>query len=309
MRQIDFPFQTGNALPSTIDAIQVIHNHLLDLHLPLPLPCSLLVGKEGQLLAIYKGPVAVQQLLDDVGLAESSTAERRMASVPFNGRWAAEPRSPRLLTLALSLLEAGLVSETVQFVRMHEKTLASDSEFEVLLFNVGQQLTRKGSHKLAAEFYTQAIATNPNMGSAHYNLALTFLQIGDDQQAFRHLQRTIAVEPNSPDAFYYLGHILAKRGESKQAIRFFQRALKIRPQHAKSHYQLAILNALTESLDSAIAHYRSAVRFQPKTYSDRANRQRFIRALRHTLESLTEEADSRSKWQAEIDRLQRESTE
>ena len=87
IRSIAFPFSAGLATAAVADAMQELHDVLFDMHRPLPLPTSMLVDANGQLAALYKGPVELQVLLDDVANLESSPNELRRRSVPFPGRW------------------------------------------------------------------------------------------------------------------------------------------------------------------------------------------------------------------------------
>ena len=281
----------GNADVPTVDLLQVVNNHLFDLHRPLPLPCSFLLNPNGELVSIYKGTVSVDQLFRDVARSSAAVDERRAASIPFPGRWSGTPRTSRLLTLALSMLEAGLVTETLRFVNLHQATLSADDEFDVLLFNLGQQFTRNGDHDQATKLYRLALQRNPKLGSAHYNLAITYLQLGDQDRAIDHLEQTVALEPNSPDALRYLGNITAKRGDTAKASRFLERALALRPDHADTHFQLSILSALSGALDKSVGHYQAAIKIDAGKYTDSAHNGRLVAALEFKLRSLKSHQD------------------
>ena len=307
LEQINFSFDSGNATSSTVDILQIINNHLFDLHRPLPLPCSILLNPDGKLAAIYKGPINTEQVIRDVGQSAGSASARRNEGIPFPGRWAGPPRQSRHLMLALSMLDAGRLEETLNFVKAEQPLLSADKEFDVLLFNMGQKFTQRGRHEQATQLYRQALRVNPRLSSAHYNLALTFLQAGNQQQATYHLEQTVALEPNSPDALHYLGNIAAKLGQTSKATDLLNKALAISPNRADTHFQLAVVSAVSGSLDEGIRHYRSAVALEPERFADEQRNGRIVAALKLGLRSLQSNATTSprdlSRWKTEIEHV------
>ena len=305
LKQINFPFSDGTATASLVDVLQIIHNHLLDLHQPLPIPCSFLLNSKGQLSAVYKGRVEIGQVMRDIEYSGSSAEDRRRFAALFPGRWSGKTRSPRLLTLALSMLEAGLVAETRDFYRRQIAALDSDNEIHILLFNLAQQLTRRKEHQQAVKLYVEALRHNPDLSSAHYNLAITFLQAGDKERAIPHLQQTVELEPNSADTLLLLGKVIAQMGRTSEAILHFEQALQIRPQHAETHFQLAVLSVLGGELEKGMQRYESATKYAPKVYLSKKHRSHFLAALEHGLRSVRADGNATrntlSKWHAEIE--------
>ncbi|MCA9217829.1 MAG: ASPIC/UnbV domain-containing protein [Planctomycetales bacterium] len=96
------PFEFGYAHPKTVDILQVVNNHVFDIHRSLPLPCSFLLGPNGDLQAIYKGPTTAAQIVSDVKNSNDDPEVRRMHGSHFTGRWSAKPRSARLLSMGTS---------------------------------------------------------------------------------------------------------------------------------------------------------------------------------------------------------------
>ena len=82
-----FPFASGQATVSLVDKLQIVVDSLFDRHTPLPIPCSILIAEDGQLAAVYKGPLSVDRLLNDVAKLGLDAEQTRMASLPFSGRW------------------------------------------------------------------------------------------------------------------------------------------------------------------------------------------------------------------------------
>ena len=54
-------------------------------------PTSLLVDATGGVVAIYKGPLSVDRLLEDAKLARERGSDRQ-SRLPFPGKWYQSPR-------------------------------------------------------------------------------------------------------------------------------------------------------------------------------------------------------------------------
>ena len=52
----------------------------------MPLPCSLLVDRDGRIAVIYRGVVSVDELLADVAQLSLSEADWSRTALPFPGR-------------------------------------------------------------------------------------------------------------------------------------------------------------------------------------------------------------------------------
>ena len=69
--RLQLPFTIGRADATLLDQLQQLHDMQTTLRPPLPLPTSFLIDREGRLIAIYKGPVAVETVLEELKDAET----------------------------------------------------------------------------------------------------------------------------------------------------------------------------------------------------------------------------------------------
>ncbi len=88
---IDFPFDSGLATTPLVNKVELIQEALFDRQPPLGVPISILLDDEGQLSAIYRGPIDLDVLIHDVTHMEATVRERRDMSVPFAGQWHSQP--------------------------------------------------------------------------------------------------------------------------------------------------------------------------------------------------------------------------
>ncbi len=258
-RSFAHPFQHGHATERLVDQWQLVHDSLLDLHTPLPIPCSFLLDPQGRLVAIYKGPLDPDQLLDDVRQIGRSAVERRRTSLPFAGRWSTGVREHRLLTLALALLERGWLDEARDYVRAQQSVLAGDPEFHVLLYNLGQEYTRRNELDLAQAHYREALRRKPGFAPASYNLGILFARAGQFDAAVRYFSQTVDAAPDDAEARLHLGRALLRIGRLNEARACLQEGLDRDPKQAAIGYELAVIHALTGSIDQAIRSYREAI--------------------------------------------------
>ncbi|MCA9217830.1 MAG: tetratricopeptide repeat protein [Planctomycetales bacterium] len=189
-----------------------------------------------------------------------------------------------------------MLDEAVDFVEQQHASLSQDHEYAVLLFNIGQEFTRAKDHQNAIVYYQKALVANPQLGSAHYNAALTYLQLGDERRAAEHLRQTIKAEPNSPDAYFYLAQLVAKSAGPKQAIDYLVRAVELRPNHGETHFQLAMMRILTGAPDEGRRHFEISQRLAPERFATLAATKRIIAAIDILIRSQGDSAGELTKW-------------
>ncbi len=149
LKQMQFPFRVGVADASLVERLQLLHNNIFELHVPLPIPTSFLLDREGRVVAVYKGPVSVEQLLADSEKLRSvkSTNDWRMATLPFAGRWVMPPRRRHLFQFVEQLAERGYFTECEEYVRDNQEMLTSHPRWPVLEKRIAEGLNAKSDHR------------------------------------------------------------------------------------------------------------------------------------------------------------------
>jgi tetratricopeptide (TPR) repeat protein/glycosyltransferase involved in cell wall biosynthesis len=124
---------------------------------------------------------------------------------------------------------------------------------------------------LAADYYRQSIALNPDVAAVHINLGNTLRRLGQLEAAIAHYRQAISLEPNSPLAYNNLGVTLRQQGDCSAAIASYHQALALDTNHSDAYFNLA--NALKdqEDLTAAVGHYRQAIAIRPNYTSAWAN--------------------------------------
>lgn len=118
-------------------------------------------------------------------------------------------------------------------------------------------------HDVALAHYHRAIELNPNLVSAHNNLANLLQGMGRGEEAVAGYRRAIEIKPDYANAHFNLGNALKKLGRVKQAAAAFERTLAIKPDHVLAHNNLG--NAFRDlgRPGDAGACFKRALQIQP----------------------------------------------
>jgi tetratricopeptide (TPR) repeat protein len=124
-------------------------------------------------------------------------------------------------------------------------------------------LDDKGRVDEAIACYQKALALDPDLATAHYNLGNTRSRKGQLEEAIVCYRTAIALDPKFAMAHTNLGVALSRRGRVDEAIACYRTAIASDPKLSTAHYGLGLALAGRGQVDEAIACYREAIRLQP----------------------------------------------
>ncbi len=292
LRRLDFPFRSATATVKLLDQLQTVHDSLFDLHETLPLPCSFLVDTSNRLAVLYKGRVDAQELCGDVEQLGIQGRQRRDIASPLSGRWASPVRRERLMMFALKMLENAWLEETLSYIDQQREALAADPEYHVLLFNLGQEFTRRGNHARAMHFYQQALERKPDLGPAHYNLGVTLALAERLEDAAAHFQSAVDAEPNAIGNHISLATTLVRLGRLSDASGSLQTALQLHPENSELLYERGVVLVLRGKFNEGLQHYRQAITGNPSEFSKSIRFDRFGRSVSYLTQALEKRGDA-----------------
>ena len=93
--------------------------------------------------------------------------------------------------------------------------------------NYGSLKKNEGDLEGAIALFEQAIAADPTLALAHYNLGATHRARGYLDEAIAAYRQAIALAPNYPEAHQNLGVALFKLGKMPEALQSFRRAIDL----------------------------------------------------------------------------------
>jgi Tfp pilus assembly protein PilF/thiol-disulfide isomerase/thioredoxin len=269
--RLGFKESAALATPELLDRLDIAQRVLTNKPFPPPIPSSFLLDRAGRLVCVYKGPVGIDQLLDDVEDLDATTADPRDAALPFPGRWYTQPFPPDLLAIPKRLMQVGQPQAALaylediaakpdgdgaEFVRLFANDLAATYIQLARLFSTEE----KFEHALAA--LEAAVKHQQESWDAHFGLAAIYGRLGRQREAAQQYRVLLQLRPGEPLVSRNLAWLLATSEDPvlrdpTEAIRLAQQACEA------SQYQSPA------ALDALAAAYAAAGRFDQATATAR----------------------------------------
>ncbi len=297
LEKIGYPFDAGLAEPPLLDHMQAVFDTLVPNRRSLPVPTSFLINATGDIAAIYKGPVSVDQLLSDVSNLRATWDRRLALAVPFEGIWHSPPRPPffeYLGPIGSRYLEAGYPDEAIAHYRKMLRHKPDDRSVNIVLADLlagrgrsteaadhyravialdpadaeahrglGMVLASQGDQRGAIAEYREALRILPDDAATHSNLALALAHEGSEEEAIVHLDKALELDPGNILARINLGLALMRGGDMDGAVENLSRAVALQPDHAEAHYHLGLALARAGRGEGAVEQLSEAVRLKP----------------------------------------------
>lgn len=257
-----FAFATGLADRELIEKLEKMIRDTVYRHHRLSLPTSFLID-EGRLIAIYKGPVSVDQLLRDVETRH--VKDTRRLSLPFAGRWAEQHFVTNPIAIARVYLDGGYPADArAHLLRYLAKNPGPPSrgntrEGQIRNLRLADVYHTLGLTHLAQDkrgdagkMFSAAMQFNPRLRSAHIEMASLLMSTGDPVTAAKHLEFALRLDPADADAMTRFGLIRVQQGQTRAAIVIFRRALSIDPEWMAAMVALSDAHAQAGEFDDAI---------------------------------------------------------
>ena len=274
---LKFPFDSGMATEALVRGLSTLHQSLVDLQHDLPIPCSFLVSASGELVAMYKGKLGVDQLLEDAKLLVADAVHARDAAVPFAGTWITKPIPPYPQDVALKLVEQGDADGAVEYLRTFlenartSRHTESRADLADIHFLLGRILADRGDVMEGMTAYRQATIANPDYRKAHINLADLLLKTNRPDQALQQLQQAIRLDPDDPSVWVTQGVAFARERNTKGAEQSYRKALQLQPGHRQARANLARLVHAQGRAADAVTQYHQLLAYHPRAGAEANN--------------------------------------
>jgi tetratricopeptide (TPR) repeat protein len=131
------------------------------------------------------------------------------------------------------------------------------------LNNLGLSYVNLGQYQQAIGYYREALRIKPDNVRAWNNLGVSYDNLGQYQQAIGCYQEALRINPDYAVAWYNLGIDYFKLGQYQQAIGCYQEALRIQPEYVGALFNLGLAYARLGQLREAIVSFQDALRIQP----------------------------------------------
>ncbi|HEY3457813.1 MAG TPA: tetratricopeptide repeat protein, partial [Bryobacteraceae bacterium] len=200
----------------------------------------------------------------NLGLPEAHIPDLDLAVRELRAALPADPKNAQgYNTLGRLLGWAGAGDK--QVIAAFEEAIRLQPDFAEAHNNLGLVYTQSGNDEKAAPAFREAIRLRPDFADAHQNLG-TLLITSDSAEAVRELQKAIALQPNLLKAQYNLALAYDANpadGLPKE-IEQLRKLLAMDPKYPRAEFALGKALLKSGKIDEAIAHLQTAVANDPK---------------------------------------------
>jgi len=125
-------------------------------------------------------------------------------------------------------------------IETYQKVLKRDHKNLVALNNLGEEMIRKGAHKVAQHLLDRAIAINPNFEHPYLNLGYSKLLQGELAEGKSLIDKSISLNDKNASAYIFLAIYYSKMGHQDYADKSILKARELDPAIDTSDYDQAI---------------------------------------------------------------------
>ncbi|HEY3177121.1 MAG TPA: tetratricopeptide repeat protein [Candidatus Polarisedimenticolia bacterium] len=265
------PFEAGVAPDDLIDKLRLAQSRIIWAPRPFPIPTSFLIDADGLLSVIYKGPVTVERILEDLPALRLSGERRLAMALPFPGirqTRSMPDRFEHMGALARTYAEGGYPDEAVAYYRRVLRIKPNDARTRL---DLGTALAGQGLADEAIEQYREALKIEPENVAVLSNLGFALAGQGKIDEAIDHYHRALELDPGNSATLTNLGAALASRGQLDEAVASYRRAIDSDPGYAPALNNLAVALARMGNVEEAIASYRRLLDLDPSSVVVRLN--------------------------------------
>lgn len=168
-----------------------------------------------------------------------------------------------LAQLAESKRDQGLLKDAV---RLYEQALVMNDSQPSLFLGLGDVLQRDERYAEAEVAFKKALGLDPDSFAAHYNLGVTYAQMGRREDAIASYYDAAEKGENHPQvAFVWnnLGALHRDAGENDEALTSFVKAAELSPLHLEARFNAAMIYMERDAATDAIKLFEEAKQIQP----------------------------------------------
>jgi thiol-disulfide isomerase/thioredoxin len=256
-QKLKAPFDAGMASPELIRRLELTYARLFGPRWPLPVPTSVLLDKNGAILAFYKGAVPTTTILADAAQKDLQTDTRHDASLPFPGTWMFRPKPLSPLHLALDLMEHEYLDDAIELAQRSHSSYSTHEEYPKLLIWMGDKLIKQERAPEALQHYQAALALDDNNTTVLNNIAWQMAAHPDStvrngKQAVIWAEKAaVLTKNNDPAILDTLAAAYAESGDFSKAIATATKAARLAKKQGN--------RSLWEGVQQGLVKYRSGL--------------------------------------------------
>ncbi len=288
-------FEMGMVSEEFLTKIRVLHDVLFEKRGNLVVPTSILIDSDGKVMGFYEGKISSDQVLK--WLSESKDDDNKWRSLPFPGRWLAEPLEFRYSEYGNKLLDYDFRDDAMKLYEskqwserghrverflsrlaasfeksknpekaLHYFSLLADLRAKDVLAQaeLANKYSAAGDAANAAKFYERALRLDPSDVNTRYNLGIMFNRLGKPENAITEFEKVINTDPKHTMALANIATYYINRRDPYLGIVYLERVLVTKPDFHQARFQLARLHEAIGDSKKAIKEYKFLLEADPK---------------------------------------------
>ena len=265
LKKHGFTFELGLATPTFLETLEVAGRAMLDKFDSFPIPSSLLLDSQGKVAAIYKGPVSIAQLANDITLLDTSDERLRQEAAHFPGEWIEGPWPATPTVMIDKFMSFGKPEAAKAYLDTF--AISSDPRTHQGLaesyFMVANEFRVQGRVQEAIRAYVRASELDPRQPRVHLELGTMLFKQRRFAEAAPHLQLALQTQPENRNTHKMLSLALVQAKRYAEAVPLLESLATSAPKDGPAHLWLAHSLVRVRRAKEAVIHYRTALRLQP----------------------------------------------
>ena len=233
--KIGFPFKSFTTNGDTLQRLDLFQRSFLDRWIPLPVPTSFLLDKNGKVVVIYKGPVTTDTIIADMKLLDAPAETLRHHATPFNGLWVSPAPFSSPKRYIKQLLDHQKVNDTERYYKRFvdvELRLPNPPTAPVVegLKTLASISSHKKDFNQQVNYLKQAVALVPQAKDLQTLLQKALFSANQtEKKSLENLLAKVAAEPKNGKAHLALADLQRAKGLAAEAVESYKNALKTDP--------------------------------------------------------------------------------
>ena len=271
LAKIGYPFRTAFPDENLIARLESLQRSFIGRQSALPVPSSFLLDSRGRLAVVYRGPVAVDQLLADLTLLDQPLDKIVTGAVPFPGRWLGQPKPTEARSVAIKFLNRGLIGEAETYVRRlsawqsaHPGVFSAQERSDLQNY-LGAVLYDQNKFQEALTAWNEYIQQVPGDRATLVDMARAWTALKQPVEAAATLRQALRMKRDDVDLLAQLGRSLMAAGDPsgfREAASLFREAMALQPSRVL-RFELAQALGLSGRCQEAIAELRAILAASP----------------------------------------------
>ena len=238
----------------------IVYRYMFDRRRDLPIPISLMVDREGMIVKVYQGPVAVEKLLSDANSIPTNPSDRMRKALPFKGFLAQDSFQRNDFTYGVAMYQRGYLDQAAE---SFQHVIALKPDAADAYYNLGTLSLKRNNLPQARDYLEKTLQLQPNYPEAWNNLGMMAAQQGQLDEAIRNFEKSVQLRPGFPTALLNLGNVYRQQHSFKKAEECLAKALQLRPDDPEANYSLGMLYAQQGQLDRGREFLERALALRP----------------------------------------------